>query len=188
MKSNNIFYQLTFLILAVLFVSIFAQIEIELPLNQAGISISGQTFAVLLVGFFLGANWGALAIILYVVAGAAGAPVFSGGASGIEILTGPSLGYLVGFVLGAYAAGHLAQRGWHDRLWKCIIVMMIGTAVILFCGVLRLSFMLGLMAALDSGLYPFLSGGLVKVTLGGLVAYFLYPLRRIQHDSPLSIH
>jgi len=178
LTSKNISFQLIYLVLSVIFISIFAQIEIELPLNQAGISISGQTFAVLLVGFFLGAKWGALAVLLYVAAGAIGAPVFSGGASGMDTLAGPSLGYLVGFIVGAYAVGSLADRGWHDRLWKCILVMTAGTGLILLCGVLRLSLIFGVYDALESGFFPFISGGLVKVTLGGLVAYFLYPLVR----------
>ena len=164
------------IIVAVILIGIFAQIEIELPLNEAGISISGQTFAVLLVGFLLGSSLGSLAIILYTIVGVMGAPVFSGGASGVETFLGPSMGYLVGFVLGAYVAGRLAERGWHDKLWKCIIVMMIGTFVILFCGVIRLTFIFGIETSLEVGMYPFLSGGLIKTTLGGLVAYFIYPL------------
>ncbi|MFT5386443.1 MAG: biotin transport system substrate-specific component, partial [Saprospiraceae bacterium] len=82
-------------VLGAAFIALFAQIEIENPLNQAGLPfnedglpITGQTFAVLLVAFFLGGRYGFLAVIIYVAAGIFGLPVFAGGASGIEKLYG----------------------------------------------------------------------------------------------------
>lgn len=74
------------------------------------VPVTLQTFAVLLSGAVLGARRGFLAVLLYVVAGAAGLPVFSGGAAGLAVLTGPSAGYLVGFPLAAGLCGLLVQR------------------------------------------------------------------------------
>lgn len=74
------------------------------------IPITLQTFAVLLSGAVLGAKRGFLAVALYVVLGAAGLPIFSGGAGGLGVLAGPSAGYLIGFPLGAALTGFLVER------------------------------------------------------------------------------
>ncbi|QZY28202.1 biotin transporter BioY [Nocardioides coralli] len=84
-----------------------------LPAIKVGagiVPITLQTFAVLLAGAVLGARRGFLAVLLYVVVGAAGLPVFSGGASGLAVLAGPSGGYLVGFPLAAGLCGFLVER------------------------------------------------------------------------------
>lgn len=74
------------------------------------VPITLQTFAVLLAGAVLGAKRGFLAVLLYVVVGAAGLPVFSGGASGLAVLTGPTAGYIAGFPLAAALCGFLVER------------------------------------------------------------------------------
>ncbi|MCH1867342.1 biotin transporter BioY [Nocardioides sp. CFH 31398] len=74
------------------------------------VPITLQTFAVLLAGACLGARRGFLAVVLYVVVGAAGLPVFSGGASGFAVLVGPTAGYLLGFPFAAALAGFLVER------------------------------------------------------------------------------
>jgi biotin transport system substrate-specific component len=74
------------------------------------VPITLQTFAVLLSGAVLGMRRGFLAVLLYVVAGAAGLPVFSGGAAGLAVLAGPSAGYLIGFPLAAALCGFIVER------------------------------------------------------------------------------
>lgn len=74
------------------------------------VPITLQTFAVLLSGAVLGSRRGFLAVLLYVVAGAAGLPIFSGGAAGLAVLTGPTAGYLVGFPLAAWLCGAIVER------------------------------------------------------------------------------
>ena len=161
-------------ILAAVFISLFAQIEIELPLNEEGISISGQTFAILLPAFFLGRWYALLSVVIYIIMGASGLPVFSGGASGYENLYGGSAGYFGGFLYAAFHVGGLGEnRAWRKSLFKCILAMLTGTLYILAFGVLRLSFKYGFLEAMEIGCYPFLLGGLVKVVLGGVVAYFI---------------
>ena len=84
-----------------------------LPAIQVGagiVPITLQTFGVLLAGAVLGAKRGFLAVVLYVAVGAAGLPVFSGGASGLAVLTGPTAGYLIGFPLAAGLCGAIVER------------------------------------------------------------------------------
>ena len=174
--------QILLAILGAAFIAAFAQIEIEnplnaagLPFNEAGLPITGQTFAVLLVAFFLGGWYGFLAVVIYVAAGLFGLPVFAGGASGLEKLYGNSGGYLVGFMFAASIVGGYGDRGWRKSFVKCILAMLIGTVLILLLGVIKMAFISGqgLEKALANGFYPFIWAGLVKVVLGGVVAYFL---------------
>ena len=72
--------------------------------------ITLQTFAVLLAGAVLGANRGFAAVLLYLVVGAAGLPVFSGGSAGLAPFAGPTVGYLVSFPLAAWLTGFIVER------------------------------------------------------------------------------
>lgn len=74
------------------------------------VPITLQTFAVLLSGAVLGARRGFLAVLLYLLVGAAGLPVFSGGSAGLGVFAGPTVGYLIGFPLGAALCGFLVER------------------------------------------------------------------------------
>lgn len=78
--------------------------------GSSGVPITLQTFAVLLAGAVLGAKRGFLAVLLYVVVGLAGLPVFSGGAGGLAVLAGPSVGYLLAFAPAAFLCGFLVER------------------------------------------------------------------------------
>ncbi|QBR94017.1 biotin transporter BioY [Nocardioides euryhalodurans] len=81
-----------------------------IAVGSSGVPITLQTFAVLLVGAVLGAKRGFLAVLLYVVVGLAGLPVFSGGAGGLAVLAGPSVGYLLAFAPAAFLCGFLVER------------------------------------------------------------------------------
>jgi len=80
-------------------------------------AVTGQTFAVLLVGALLGSRAGAAAMLTYLAEGAAGLPVFAGGKGGLAVLAGPTAGYLFGFVAAAFVVGWLCERGWDRRVW-----------------------------------------------------------------------
>jgi biotin transport system substrate-specific component len=100
-----------------LFAAACAQISIKLP--GSPVPLTGQTFAVVLVGAGLGARRGGLAMILYVVLGLF-LPVYASGEQGTGILFGAPGGYLFGFVLAAYAMGFVAERGGDRRFVTAI--------------------------------------------------------------------
>ncbi|HEX5332694.1 MAG TPA: biotin transporter BioY [Cellulomonas sp.] len=81
-----------------------------IPVPGSAVPITLQTFGVMLAGLVLGARRGALAALLYLAVGAAGLPVFSGGAGGVGVFAGLSAGYLLAFPLAAALAGYLATR------------------------------------------------------------------------------
>lgn len=101
----------TDLALVAAFAALVAVTAILPAISVAGpVPITLQTFAVLLCGAVLGARRGFLAVLLYVVVGAAGLPVFSGGAGGLGVLAGPSAGYLIGFPFAAAMCGFIIER------------------------------------------------------------------------------
>src|SRR5262249_45308872 len=69
--------------------------QVAIPLPWTPVPLTGQTFAVLLTGAVLGARGAFLAQLLYLIEGAAGLPVFAGGAAGMLKLIGPTGGYLL---------------------------------------------------------------------------------------------
>ncbi|HXF85787.1 MAG TPA: biotin transporter BioY [Anaerolineales bacterium] len=145
--------------------ALFAQIEI--PLQP--VPITGQTFAVLLVGAALGSKRGAAAMIAYIAQGGIGLPFFAGGASGISVLSGATAGYLVGFVGAAYVIGLLAERGLERSVRTSIVPFLIGTIIIYVCGVAWLAIVLGdFNQAIRFGLLPFLVGDFIKLIAAAL--------------------
>ncbi len=166
-----------------------AQIAIPLPFTP--VPITGQTFAVLLIGAALGSSRGSAAVILYLVQGAAGLPFFAptGGMF--------TYGYLVGFVPAAWVTGFICERGWDRSFHLSLVAMLIGNVVIYAFGLPWLASAYGLLGAglaiptaipdfwgsvassgqigflrgdlvtqaVNSGLLPFIPGDLIKAVL-----------------------
>lgn len=147
------------------FVALTAQIKI--PVWPVPITL--QTLGVLLTGALLGSRRGALALALYLAEGAAGLPVFAGGASGLAYMLGPTGGYLIGFVAAAFVVGALAERGWDRRIVWTAIAMVIGNLVIYLFGTLWLSTILGSIGtALSKGVLLFIPGDIAKIVVAAV--------------------
>lgn len=149
------------------FVAIAAQVSIPLPFTP--VPITGQTFAVVLVGASLGPLLGLSSLVLYWLVGIAGAPVYADQTSGWETFVGPTGGYIVGFMLAAMATGYLAERRWDRRFPSSVAAMLTGNVLIYIPGLLWLAHALdtGLEETLELGLYPFVVGDLLKLYLAG---------------------
>lgn len=162
-RSNVLAYELLLLVGATLVIALSAQVSIRLWFTP--VPITGQTLAVLLVGTLLGSKRGAAALLTYLAEGLAGMPVFANGTSGWAILSGPTGGYLVGFVAAAFVTGWLAERGWDRRVWTTALAMLIGNIVIYACGLTWLAKFVGTAHVLEAGLTPFLTGDALKIVL-----------------------
>ena len=149
-----------------LFVAAMAQVRI--PLLFTPVPLTGQTFAVLLVGAAMGSRRGAASLLVYLFLGIVGLPFFAGGASGFTYLIGPTGGYLVGFICAAYIVGRLAENGLERRFRSAWVAFLAGEAVIYLCGVSWLGAYLGMQKALVAGLLPFLIGDLIKLVAAAL--------------------
>lgn len=150
-----------------LLVALLAQIRIPLPFTP--VPLTGQTFAVLLVGATLGAKRGAGSIMFYTVLGALGLPVFAGGTAGIAYLAGPTLGYLLGFIVAAFVIGKMAERGLERNLRTSLFPFWVGMLVIYVFGAGWLALLFGIEKALVLGVLPFIIGDLIKLALAALV-------------------
>lgn len=147
-------------------IALMAQLQFPLPFSP--VPVTGQTFAVLLVGASLGARLGAASVGLYIAEGVAGLPVFTGGSAGLARLSGPTGGYLVGFIAAAFIVGLLAERGWDRRIWTAAVAMLVGEVLIYVFGVGWLSRFPLTVGLLDAGLLPFVAGDLYKLALAAL--------------------
>ncbi|MCB0650193.1 MAG: biotin transporter BioY [Saprospiraceae bacterium] len=164
-------------IVGILFIALFARINIDLP---GGIPISGQSFAVLVTAILLGRKWGTLSVLGYVIIGILGWPVFAEGAAGIKVLYSGSGGFIIGFIVAAFFTGWLGDRGWKFTFWKSLTAMSLGTFIILLFGVGKLTYDYNLLQALQWGFYPFLWGALAKIILGAILSAALHSK---QHES-----
>jgi biotin transport system substrate-specific component len=149
------------------FVALAAQVSVSLPFTP--VPITGQTFAVLLVGTSLGALLGLASLGLYLFVGTLGAPVYADHQHGWDVITGPTGGYIIGFVVAAALAGFLAQRRWDRHFNSAVAAMLSGNVVIYLFGLPWLAAKIdtGLEDTLEAGLYPFVVGDLVKLYLAG---------------------
>lgn len=145
--------------------------QIKIPLGFTPVPIAGSTFAVLLSGVVLGSRAGAASQLLYVLLGAIGFPVFAGGTSGWDVLSGPTVGYLVGYVVAAAVMGRMAEIRADRRVRTAIPAFLVGSAIIYVCGTVGLMVVLGvnLAEAFRLGVSPFIAGDILKAVLAGLM-------------------
>lgn len=145
-----------------------AMAQIKIPLSFTPVPLTGQTFAVLLTGAALGSQRGAVSMMLYLMLGGLGLPFFAGGQSGLAYLSGPTLGYLIGFVMAAWLVGRLTERGLERSLETSLLPFLAGTVVIYLFGAGWLALLLGVQKALLFGVLPFIIGDMIKIALAGI--------------------
>ncbi|MBY6435928.1 biotin transporter BioY [Rhodococcus kroppenstedtii] len=160
-------------------IAVFAALIAALGLPGAitvgisGVPITLQTLGVILAGAVLGARKGAGAVLVLLALVALGLPLLSGGRGGLGVFAGPTVGYLVGWVVGAFVIG-AATRLIVPRypLWAGLAVNAVGGIVVIYVfGVLGLLLRtdLGVGAAIAStGAY--IPGDLIKVVVATVVA------------------
>jgi len=158
--SSGLLHDTVAIVVASLFISVCAQIQIYLPFTP--VPLSGGTLGVLYAGALLGSRRGAAAVGLYLLEGSAGLPFFSGGAAGFMHLLGPTGGYLVGFPVGAFVTGLLAERGWDRTPGRAFFAMLAGSLPIFAFGLIGLSRFVPTSMLLAQGLWPFIPGDLLK--------------------------
>lgn len=147
-----------------LVLALSAQVAVLLPFSPVPVTL--QTFAVLMIGALLGPWRASLSVLTYIMEGAVGLPVFALGRGGFIVLSGPTGGYLVGFIAAAYITGLLAERGWNRRATTTVFAMVLGHATIYPFALLWLCCLTGINSAvLTMGLYPFIVGDLLKIVL-----------------------
>lgn len=149
---------------------LWASAKIHIPFWPVPMTM--QTFAVLVLGAAYGWRLGSATVILYLAEGAMGLPVFSGTPErgiGIVYMAGPTGGYLIGFVAAAAFVGWLAERGWDRSLWRMLIAMTVGHALVFLFGLAWLASLIGFEQAIAAGLTPFWTATVLKTALAAAV-------------------
>ncbi len=158
--------------------AVASYVSFALPLTDVPFTL--QVFVVTLAGLVLGPGLGALSILVYLLLGAIGVPVFAGGTAGLAVILGPLGGYLLSWPLAAAIAGLGKGRG---GFWR-LVPALAGLAVIYLGGITGLHSEQGMgwAAAFFAGAAPFLPFDALKV----LVAWAIAPgLARLAEGGDL---
>ena len=164
--------------LAALVVAASAQVAVPVPFSPVPMTL--QPLAVIVIGALLGPAAGAAALVVYLMAGVAGLPVFSAGRAGAAWLVGPTGGYLLAFPVAAAIVGAIAkEREGRVPLLRLLVALAAGMAVIHAGGVAHLALLGGDPAvAFRIGFVPFLSGDLLKIGLAAAIVLSAGPALR----------
>lgn len=136
--------------------------HVRIPLPFTPVPVTMQTFTVLLAGIVLGPSLGAASQALYIMLGAAGLPLFAGGATGLAYLGGPTSGYLMGFVAAAAFVGYIAKRSQKPLALALAVTTGMGLVYLFGAAWLAWGIGIGLHRAVALGVVPFLAGDAVK--------------------------
>lgn len=161
------------LALYVYFVGIVAVLGVIPALYVFGstVPITAQSMGPMLAGAIIGARRGAISMALFLVLVAIGLPLLSGGRGGFSVFTGPSAGFLIGFVVAAAVIGLLVERGPKTLPWFIVANLVGGVVVLYAIGIPVIAWRAHIPfdAALKSSL-PFIPGDLAKVVIAALIA------------------
>ena len=156
---------------------------LSVPVGPVPISLA--TFAVMLAGTILGKKLGVISVLIYLLLGMVGLPVFAGWTAGAAKLAGPTGGYLVGYLPLAFICGFAKITGQKGRaLLSMALCMILGTAVLYALGTVWFCVVTGsdTMRALGLCVIPFLPGDLLKIAAVMAIA----PQVRKAVDSALA--
>lgn len=157
---------------------------IAIPVGPVPIVL--QNLFVLLAGLLLGWRGGFASVTLYLLAGVAYLPVFSGGRSGIAHIGGPTGGYLLSYLVVVLVVGWISEqadrksiRG-RGRFLIDLVALVVGSIIVYACGVPWLKYVTGMPwdTSIAVGVTPFLIGDAAKVIAAAILAKMLRPIIR----------
>lgn len=148
--------------------------QIQIPLPEIPINLA--LFAVFMSGALLGAGYGALSMITFVLLGAVGIPVFAGAKGGLAAVTGATGGYIIGYIVCAWLTGFIIKHT-SNKIYIMVIAMIIGLAACYILGTIWYMIISGnaLKVSLTYCVIPFLPGDAIKIMLAAVIS------NRIRH-------
>lgn len=148
---------------------IMAQIAIPMP---AGVPMTMQTFAITLAGVVLGARGGAISSLIYILIGAVGVPVFANFTGGVQMLVGPTGGFIISFPIMALVSGLAVEQ---NKKWKFVVLLVVAAVLNYVIGVVM--FMVLMKATVEAALMacvvPFIPTAIIKLIVGGMVGLII---------------
>jgi len=173
------------IVLAVTTFIFSAKFSYDLQLGEINIPITGQSLAILCWAVFMRPIESVIAVGTYILLGVYALPVFAGGAQGMDVVTGPTGGYLFGFLLGSLVVSWIRDPYRKENLFSLLILMIVGTVIILICGLIRLSILFTFSESLEAGLYNLWQGAVVKIILGVIITYIIHLIvRAVNKEKP----
>lgn len=158
------------LVFTAMFAALIAVCSIlSIPIGEVPITL--QTFAVCLAAAMLGWKRGTLSVLIYVLLGAVGVPVFAGMTGGVGILAGPTGGYIIGFIPAAIIIGFAADK-WERKALPLIVAMVLGVLVCYLIGTIWFMVVtgMGIGESLMLCVVPFLIPDGVKIALAMILS------------------
>ncbi|HXJ85563.1 MAG TPA: biotin transporter BioY [Candidatus Binatia bacterium] len=164
-RTVEVLRQVALIIGASLFVGLCARITIPLmPLTLVPLTV--QNFAVLLVGLLLGGRRGFAALMMYLVEGMSGLPVFNPtGPGGVAQLFGVTGGFLLAYPVVAFVAGYIFERG--NKSFARAVIAGVMAEILLFLGGVG---WLYIWAHAIKGVYVFVPAEIIKVLVAAAIA------------------
>ena len=162
------------LLLDTVYIAMFAAIiaicaHIRIPLHP--IPFTMQTLGVFLTSGILGFKRGTVSVLVYILLGAVGLPVFNGFAGGLGVLFGVTGGYIIGFIFTAIVVGIASDLG-RKKVWILIVSMIVGTVLYYVFGTAWYIFVtnsqgntINITAALSNCVIPFLIPDAAKIAV-----------------------
>ncbi|MEX2304592.1 MAG: biotin transporter BioY [Waddliaceae bacterium] len=153
-------------ILGSLLLALAAQVSIPLPFSPVPITL--QSFAVMLIGGFLGREKGVLSIMLYLVQVGIGLPVLAGGVASVLALLGLKGGFLFGFLIQTYIASIAREHSANTKMMFFFLIL--SELATMSLGTIWLGAYIGFTKAFLVGFLPFIPGECLKIlAVAGLI-------------------
>ncbi len=168
--------KLLYVVMLTVSLGVLAQVKVFLPWTP--VPLVATQLGIIAGVLILGKNWGVMPVLTYIAGGVIGIPWFAGYGAGLGYLTGPTGGYLVGFVLSALFLARVIGEKKHSLLTLTAIIGFSQLVLIYLPGLLQLYFwnlalgnsQISLNGLLSMGFYPFVVGDLIKIFIGTLLA------------------
>jgi len=160
MERKSFVYKMTMTGLMAAVICILGPLSIPVGL----IPVSFTNLAIFLTIYILGTKNAVMSLLIYILIGLTGAPVFSGFSGGLSKLLGPTGGYIIGFIFMAIISGIFIDN-FINKWILCVLGMVLGTFACYTSGTLWLAYQadMTIPAALGVGVLPFITGDIVKI-------------------------
>lgn len=165
---------MTYIALVAAVMCVIAPITIPLPFTP--IPISMATFVVYITTIIIGKKRAVISILIYLLIGAVGVPVFSGYSGGVQKIASPTGGYLIGYIFCAFVIGWFVEK-FENKMYMYAVGVAVGTLTCYTVGTVWLSYQaqLTFTEALIMGVIPYIPLDVLKMIIAVAVGY---PLKK----------
>ena len=164
--------KLVLMVLSALFTAVISVVSQISFLTPIGVPITFQVFAIALCGYFLGVKWGSGAVLVYIITGLVGLPVFSGFRGGIQCLFELTGGFITGFIFLVFFCG-LAKKS--KKLNKQIFLGLSGLLLCHLCGITQFAVIsrTGFLEGLITVSLPYFIKDVILVVMSAVLGGYL---------------